>query len=224
MMRIALVEDERKLAETLKEGLEAEGHAVEVFFNGSTAEAGILKDPDAFSIVVLDLMLPRKNGFEVCETLRREGVTVPIIVLTARDTLEDKVRALDSGADDFLTKPFEFEELMARMRAVTRRTQSRDAEAPIVMDRLSIDRWNRQAIYEGTVLPLTPTEFELLALLMEAGAQPLSRDALSAHLWGIKDMSYSNIVDVHISNLRKKLTQHHVHPTIRTVRGRGYRL
>ncbi len=223
-MRIALVEDERKLAQTLKEGLEGEGYEVEVFHNGLLAEEGVLEDSAAFSAMILDLMLPRKNGFEVCESLRAQGVALPIIILTARDTLEDKVKALDSGADDFLTKPFEFEELMARLRAVARRTQTRSAGTPIVLDGLSVDRKTRQATCGKEVLSLTPTEFELLALLMENAGQPLSRDALSSHLWGIKDTSYSNIVDVHISNLRKKLSLYHAHPVIRTVRGRGYRI
>lgn len=223
-MRIALVEDERKLAETLKEGLENEGYEVEVFYNGLVAEESILKDPTAFSVMILDLMLPRKNGFEVCESLRAHGVTLPIIILTARDTLEDKVKALDSGADDFLTKPFEFEELMARLRAVVRRTQTRSTGTPISLNGIVVDRKARLATCGSRPLSLTPTEFELLALLMENAGQPLSRDALSTHLWGIKDTSYSNIVDVHISNLRKKLSLHHAHPIIRTVRGRGYRI
>ncbi len=223
-MKIAVVEDEKKLATTLKEGLEGEGYTVDVFYDGKSAEEAISQNPTSYSVVILDLMLPQKDGFEVCESLRAQHVSVPIIVLTARDTLEDKIRVLDSGADDFLTKPFEFQELTARIRAVVRRTQNESAKATMSLGSLSLNLRTQEASRNGTVLALTPTEFSLLVLLVEHADRPVTRDEISMHLWGTEDSALSNIVDVHISNLRKKISDDHAGKSIQTIRGLGYRI
>lgn len=222
-LHIAIVEDEQKLALTLKEGFEAEGYSVEVFFDGESAEKSLSKPDSTYNLVILDLTLPHKNGFEICRALRGNGIMTPIIILTARDTIQDKVHALDSGADDFLTKPFEFEELMARVRAITRRAQG------LLPGRLQIadvvaDTRTRMVERAGETVALTPTEFELLTLLIENSDTVLSRDEISNSLWNIKDIALSNIVDVHISNLRKKIDGKHARKIISTIRGRGYRI
>lgn len=222
-MKIAVVEDEPKLAETLKEGLEGEEYIVDVYADGESAEHGITKNRD-YDLVVLDLMLPRKDGFEVCKSLREQHIVTPIIVLTARDTIDDKVKVLDSGADDFMTKPFSFQELMARVRAVARRTKPTADSGTMSLGELMVNLRTQEAAAAGQQLPLTPTEFSLLVLLMEQKDKPVSRDEISIHLWGEENSTLTNIVDVHISNLRKKISTAHAKNTIQTVRGMGYRI
>ncbi|CAN5745400.1 response regulator transcription factor [soil metagenome] len=221
-MNIAIVEDERKLTETLSEGLEAEGYTVTVFFDGESFKATQTKDGLPFDLVVLDLGLPGISGLEVCQWLRQSFVTLPILMLTAHDTIADKVRALDNGADDFLAKPFNFEELMARLRALTRRAQANQLK--VMFEDLSVDARTREVTRAGTPIVLTPTEFDLLLLLVESQGKTLSREEISKKLWDVNDISLSNIVDVHISNLRKKIDDGHATKRISTVRGLGYRL
>lgn len=220
-MNIAIVEDEKKLATTLQDGLQREGYTVDVFGDGAAALSGILKKDSGYGLIVLDLMLPRKDGFEICHDLRYAGSTVPILILTARDAIEDKVRALDNGADDFLTKPFAFEELIARIRALVRRSQGRASEKLVVAN-LIVDIGTREVTRDGKSISLTPTEFDLLCLLIEQRARVLTREEISSHLWDAEDTSLTNIVDVHISNLRKKIDDEHDQKIIRTVRGAGY--
>ncbi len=222
-MHIAIIEDEQKLALTLKEGLETEGYSVETFFDGEAAEKSLLSPDARFGLVILDLTLPRRNGFEICRALRASGSTTPILVLTARDTIQDKVQALDSGADDFLTKPFAFEELMARMRAISRRATSSLPGKLQVADVIA-DTRTRAITRAGKEVSLTPTEFELLRLLMENPDKVLSREEITRSLWNIDDIALSNILDVHISNLRKKIDGNHARKIISTIRGRGYRI
>lgn len=221
-MHIAIAEDELKLAETLKEGLEAEGYTVSVFLDGKEAEEELLRNTGRYELIILDLTLPRKSGFEVCRSLREAGVVTPILILTARDTTADKVRALDSGADDFLTKPFAFEELVARLRALARRSQ----QTPGVLSvrDLVLDPKSRSVRRGEADIELTPTEYELLALLMRERGRILSREEISLALWDIRDSSLSNIVDVHLSNLRKKIDADYDEKRIATVRGVGYQI
>lgn len=221
MMRIAVVEDEQKLAASLKEGLEAEGYLVDVFSDGRAALAALTVRGNDYALIVLDLLLPYRNGFDVCRTLRDESFTMPILILTARDSIEDKVRALDSGADDFLTKPFAFEELLARVRALVRRSQQFLPEKKM-LGTLSVDLGSRLVSRNGKPISLTPTEFDLLASLISQNGQAVARQAISAHLWGLENTEFSNVVDVHISNLRKKIEDGTTETTIRTVRGMGY--
>ncbi len=220
-MNLAIVEDEKKLANTLKDGLEAEQHSVTLFFDGETAEKAILLDQSYFSVIILDLMLPQKNGFEVCKTLRQEGVTIPILILTARESIEDKVRVLDSGADDYLTKPFSFEELMARIRALSRRAHGH-VSGKLMLHDMVINMGTRSVSRGGKEVALTPTEFDILCMFLENPDKVVSREEISMSLWGSKETSFSNVVDVHVSNLRNKISEGHDQKIIRTVRGLGY--
>jgi DNA-binding response OmpR family regulator len=220
-MNVAIVEDEVKLANTLKDGLEAEGYTVSVFFDGESAERELLENSDSYSLIILDLMLPRKNGFEVCQTLRLEGVNTPILILTARESIEDKVRALDSGADDFLTKPFAFDELMARMRALSRRAKGHVSEKITIHD-LIVNMSTHDVTRNGKLISLTPTEFDVLSMFIASPEKVLSREEISMYLWDSKETALSNVVDVHISNLRKKIDDDYDQKIIRTVRGLGY--
>lgn len=221
-MCIAIVEDELKLAETLKEGLEAEAYDVVLFHDGQDAEHELARNPGRYELIILDLTLPRKSGFDVCRSLREAGIVTPILILTARDTTADKVRALDSGADDFLTKPFAFEELVARLRALARRSQH--VPGVLSVGDLVLDPKTRTVRRGNDAITLTPTEYELLALLMRERGRILSREEISAALWDIRDSALSNIVDVHLSNLRKKIDAGYEQKHIATIRGVGYQI
>lgn len=222
VMKLVLVEDERKLARSLKEGLVWEGYEVDAFPDGESMEAALEAHPDAYNLMILDLGLPRKSGLDVCRDVRAKGYTLPILILTARDTVEDKVGALDAGADDFVTKPFSFEELLARVRALLRRVRT-NTNRQIVIGNLVIDLDAYVVTRDGVTIALTLKEFELLAYLAERRGQAKSREEIFAHLWQGNDAStFSNVVDVHVRNIRLKLDDDHDHAIIRTVRGVGY--
>ncbi|MES2223568.1 MAG: response regulator transcription factor [Patescibacteria group bacterium] len=217
-MKITLIEDEKKLAASLTEGLEGEGYEVSVFYDGILGEKNVLEHiPD---LVILDLMLPSKDGFEICKTLRKEGVGVPILVLTARDSLEDKINALDSGADDFVSKPFSFNEVLARLRALTRRSQGNPPQLKI--SDLTIDIGERRVFRAGKEIYLTFKEFELLEYLIESDGKVKTREEIYEKLWERKDDDFGNVVDVHIRHLRQKIDDNYDSKIIRTVRGVGY--
>jgi two-component system OmpR family response regulator len=220
-MRILLVEDEAKVAAAIARGLRHEGYAVDVAGDGDGAlfQARVY-DYDA---IVLDLMLPGPDGFEVCRTLRAEGRWAPVLMLTARDDLEDRVSGLDAGADDYLAKPFAFGELVARLRALLRR---RPRERPVVLrvDDVELDPARHVVARGGRDVPLTAREFALLRFLMENPADVLTRTQLLDHVWDANYDGPSNVVDVYVGYLRKKLEQPFGRPLIRTVRGVGYTL
>ncbi len=218
-MRVAVVEDEKPLAHAIREGLEDEGHTIDVFYDGESAFSGISADGN-YDAVVLDLVLPKRDGFSVAKDLREKNNPVPIIVLTARDTVEDKVRALDSGADDFITKPFAFEELLARLRAVSRRSHELTPEELSVGD-LSVRPATHEVLRAGKSVFLTLKEFELLLFLMRHPGQVKTRDEIFHHLWKGEAEPTGNVVDVHVRNLRKKLNDDAQH-IVRTMRGVGY--
>jgi DNA-binding response OmpR family regulator len=221
MERIAIIEDEVKLRNTLKEGLQAEGFEVSVFSDGETGEQSVGQKAAPYALVLLDLMLPGKSGLEVCRDLRTKGNTTPILVLTARGAIVDKVEMLDAGADDFVTKPFSFEELLARIRALLRRPQELKRER-IVYGNLMLDAATREVTRAGNTLMLTATEFDLLYLLMERRGQIMTRDKISNYLWDIdNNAELGNVVDVHVSNLRKKIDDYD-QKIIHTIRGAGY--
>lgn len=221
-MNILIVEDEKKLAQSLKEGLVKEGYAARYVTSGESALNLIEKDAAAFDIIILDLMLPGKNGFEVCTEMRNKNVVTPILILTVRDAEEDKVRALDSGADDYLVKPFSFRELLARIRALLRRPK--ESLQPVLQgSRLSLDQNTYTAQTDGRDIPLTKTEFRLLEYLMTHPDQALSREDIFTHVWGLDINSYSNIVDVYIKNIRKKLNDPDG-DLLETVHGVGYKI
>ena len=221
-MRILLVEDDRKVARFIQQGLEEEGHAVDVAGDGE--EGGLLAHVNPYDVLVLDIQLPRKNGLQLAAELRREGVATPVLMLTARDSTEDVVRGLDSGADDYLTKPFAFDELVARVRALGRRSGAPTAGGTLHFADVELDRGRFHAARAGRDLGLTPREFRLLAYLLERPDQVVGRTELLEKVWDLSFDPGSNVVDVHISNLRRKLEEGGAPRLLNTVRGVGFAL
>jgi two-component system OmpR family response regulator len=220
-MRILVVEDEPKMAAVVARGLRHEGYAVDVAHDGDGAlfHARVY-DYDA---VILDVMLPGIDGFEVCRTLRDEGLWSPILMLTARDHVDDRIGGLDVGADDYLVKPFAFGELLARVRALLRR-RPRERPAVLRSGDLELDPAGHEVTRDGQEVHLTAREFALLRFMMENPTQVLTRTRLLEHVWDANYDGPSNIVDVYVGYLRKKLEQPFERPLIKTVRGVGYTL
>jgi two-component system, OmpR family, response regulator len=220
-MRVLVVEDETKMAGLLKRGLEEEGYAVDVAGDGG--EAVWLATENQYDAVVLDVMLPEIDGFEVCRRLRESGRWSPVLMLTARDGVGDRVRGLDVGADDYLTKPFAFAELLARIRALVRRgTPSRPAV--LRAGDLTLDPATHRVARGDVAVDLTAKEFALLEYLMRHPGEVLSRTRLIEHLWDFAYEGGSNVVDVYVRYLREKVDRPFGRDTIETVRGAGYRL
>jgi DNA-binding response OmpR family regulator len=222
-MRILIIDDEEKLAKSLKRGLERSGYAVDYLLDGESGERRIELYKGDYDLVILDLMLPGKNGFEVCAEMRKNGITTPVLILTARDATDDKVKALDSGGDDYLVKPFSFEELLARVRALLRRPQAALPDE-LKVGQLILKPAQREVYRDGKKVELTLKEFELLYFLMRNPNKVLNREDIYVHLWDFAANSLSNIIDVHIKNLRKKLGDDRNEKILETVRGVGYRL
>lgn len=220
-MALMLVEDERKLARSLKEGLVWEGYDVDAFHEAESAEAAFREHPEKYELAILDIGLPGIDGIQLCRSMRMAGNMIPVLMLTARDTVQDKVEALDSGADDFITKPFSFDELLARLRALLRRARVVETRE-ITIGELVINLDAYTVVRSGGVVPLTLKEFELLAYLAEHRGQAKSREEIFEHLWKGGDTALSNVVDVHVRNIRLKLDDDHDHKIIRTIRGVGY--
>jgi two-component system OmpR family response regulator len=220
-MRVLVVEDEKKLGELLGRGLREEGYAADVADRGE--EALWMARAVPYDAIVLDVMLPGADGFEICRRLRRDGVWTPVLMLTARDAVDDRVVGLDAGADDYLTKPFSFEELLARLRALTRRAP---AERPPVLevDDLRLDPAAHRAWRGDRELVLSAKEFALLELFMRRRGVTLTRTQLLDGAWDISFESRSNVVDVYIRYLREKIDRPFGRDSIETVRGVGYRL
>jgi two-component system, OmpR family, response regulator len=220
-MRALVVEDEPKMADLIKRGLEREGYAVDVVHNGADAIWAIVEtDYDA---VVLDAMIPAPNGFDVCKQVRQQQRWTPILMLTARDDIDDRVQGLDAGADDYLTKPFAFAELFARLRAITRRDV---VERPTVLKvgDLQLDPATREVRRAGTLIELSPTEFALLEQFMRFPDQVLTRTHMLEHVWDFAYEGTSNVVDVYVRYLREKVDRPFGKTNIETVRGVGYAL
>jgi two-component system, OmpR family, response regulator len=220
-VRVLIVEDQPKLAELLARGLREEGHAADVADRGE--DALWMAPAASYDVIVLDIMLPGIDGIETCRELRRGGVWTPVLMLTARDAVGDRVTGLDAGADDYLTKPFSFDELLARLRALTRRVP---AERPVTVEvgDLRLDPAAHRAWRGETELELSAKEFAMLELLMRRPGNVLTREQLLEGAW---DMSYerrSNVVDVYIRYLREKIDRPFGSDSIETVRGVGYRL
>ncbi len=225
-MRILIIEDEEKLAKSIAHGLTQSGYAADFLLDGESGERRIELYHNDYDLVILDLMLPGKTGFEVCRSIRAKGITVPILILTARDAPGDKVQALDSGGDDYLVKPFSFEELLARIRALLRRPHQALNSDLQVRDIL-LKPAEREVYRGGNKIELTLKEFELLQYLMRHVGEVVSREDIYVHLWDFATNSLSNIIDVHIKNLRKKLGDvgdESKEQILETVRGVGYRL
>jgi two-component system OmpR family response regulator len=220
-MRLLVVEDAEKLARTLKRGLEKEGYAVDTLGDGRLAQARLRSRADEYDHVLLDVMLPGVDGFTICRDLRERGLTVPVLMLTARDTTDDKVTGLDSGADDYLVKPFAFEELLARVRTLLRRPRGALPAALMAGD-LVLDPVSRSARRGTTDLELTTKEFALLEFLMRHPGEVLSRERILDHVWDDEYDASSNVIDVHLKNLRRKVDGTDGPSLFRTVRGVGY--
>jgi len=219
-VRILVVEDEPKVAGALKEGLEQEGFQAVLAMTGE--DGFFLLHEEEFDLVILDLMLPGRSGLEILRTMRGRGLDTPVLVLTARDTVEDRVIGLDSGADDYLVKPFAFAELVARVRALSRRGAGE--ETHLRVGELEMDRLARTVTRDGGLVELTHREFELLELLMRHSGRVVSREMLARDVWKetMRATPLDNVIDVHVARLRRKIDHggrvHHIH----TVRGVGF--
>ncbi len=226
-MRILLVEDELRLARSYQRNLQDDGHTVETMADGETAYERVMSSPDDFDVVVLDVLLPGRDGVTVCRDLRRAGITLPILLLTALDQTEDKVAGLDAGADDYLTKPFPFDELLARLRALTRRGRTFDPSAnatSLEVGDLTIDLLRREVIRANRLVPLTAREFTLLEYLARNVDRVLTRQQLWARVWPEGTEAGSNVLDTYIHYLRDKIDRDAKDKLIHTVRGVGYSL
>jgi len=220
-MRLLIVEDERKLADTLKRGLEDHGHAVDVAYDGDDGLAMALAA--SYDLVILDVMLPVLDGMTVCQRLRARASHMPILMLTARDAIDDRVAGLDSGADDYLTKPFAFRELVARVRALLRRDGP--SRQPILrFADVELDTRSRAVMRSGRLVELTTKEFAILEYLARNPNQLISRAQIAEHVWDFDFSSMSNVIDVYVGNLRRKLGDDQEPRLLCTVRGSGYRL
>ncbi len=221
-MYILVVEDERRLAQVVRKVLEEEGHTVDVAHDG---EDGLAMAMDgSHDVIVLDILLPGIDGIEVCQRLRAGRVDTPILLLTALNAVDDRVRGLDVGADDYLPKPFAFQELLARLRALgRRRVQAREPDQLQAAD-LVLDLRRRRAERAGKIIELSPKEFALLEFLLRNEGRVVTRSQILDHVWGYDYSPDSNLVDVYVTDLRRKVDRGHKRSLIRTVRGAGYAL
>ncbi|HZO42928.1 MAG TPA: response regulator transcription factor [Methylomirabilota bacterium] len=220
-MRILVIEDDEEAARLLARGLREEGWVVDVAHTGAAGDE--MATINTYDAIVLDWMLPDHDGVAICRALRKSGVQAPILMLTARDAIEDRVIGLNAGADDYLTKPFAFAELLARLHALFRRSE---LTRPILLtvDDLTLDPRSHEVARGGIPISLTPKEYAILETLMRHAGEVVSRTYLGEHVWEDERDSLMNLVDVHVSHLRRKIDQDAVTPLIHTVRGRGYRV
>lgn len=220
-MRILLVEDEPDVARMLSKGLREQSYAVDVAADGDAAT--YQAEINDYDLVILDVMLPRKDGFDVCREMRQAGSGVPVLMLTARDDVQDRIKGLDSGADDYLIKPFDFHELLARARALLRRGSSLQPEVIEVAD-MKINIRSHEVRRAGNIVELTAKEYALLEYLARQQGQVVSRSAIAEHVWDENFDSFSNLIEVYIQRLRRKIDDGCELKLIRTLRGEGYML
>ncbi len=218
-MKVLVVEDEHKTATYLKRGLEENGFVVDVAENGE--DGTHLAQTQLYELIILDVLLPGRDGWSVVADLRRRGVETPVLFLTARDAVRDRVKGLELGADDYLVKPFAFSELLARMRSILRRGPARQSTLLRLAD-LEVDLGRHRAQRGGRPLDLTPKEFQLLTLLLQRSGEVLSRTLIAEQVWDINFESDSNVVEVHMRRLRSKVDDPFESKLIHTVRGVGY--
>ncbi len=220
-MRVLIAEDEKKIADFIKRGLKEEGYAADTVHNGN--EALVLAEENPYDLLLLDVMLPGLDGVTVCSRLRASGFTAPILMLTAKDRVEDKVKGLDAGANDYLTKPFAFEELLARIRALLR-TKPAEAAALLTAGDIELDLPAHKARLAGKALDLSAKEFSLLEYLVRNKGKTVTRTMIAEHVWDINFDTGTNVIDVYINYLRRKLEKSPAKKIIHTVRGKGYLL
>ncbi|PNR96728.1 response regulator transcription factor [Petrotoga sp. 9PWA.NaAc.5.4] len=219
-MKILVVEDEEKLANIIKRGLTEEGYCVDVAYDGESGEDYAKFAP--YDLIILDIMLPKKDGITLCKNLREEGINVPILMLTAKDSIEDRVKGLDSGADDYLVKPFDFNELFARVRSLLRR-ESFTKNPKLQVGDLVLDTLTREVWKGDKKIKLTPKEYNILEYFMRNPKIVVTRTMLEEKMWDLDFEGSSNVIDVYIRRLRKKIDDKDG-SIIETVRGAGYRL
>jgi DNA-binding response OmpR family regulator len=219
-MRILLVEDDKKAARVLKKGLEEEGFVVDTASSGTEGE--YLASISDYDLILLDWLLPGKAGIELCRDLRARGLSTPILMLTAKDAIADRIAGLNTGADDYLTKPFAFAELLARIRALLRRAETTRPAVLRVGD-LALDPVTHRVTRGGVAVSLTTKEYAILEFLMQHAGEVVTRMQLGEHVWEAEHDNLTNLVDVHVSHLRRKIDRGAA-PLIQTVRGRGYQL
>jgi len=217
-MRILVVEDEKKIAAFIKRGLKEEGYAVDTAHDGEEGY-GLIAEND-YDLIILDLMLPKLDGISLCRRVRADGTAIPIIMLTAKTAVQDKVTGLDSGANDYLTKPFAFEELLARMRALLRKNVQ--VETKLEVADLTLDLLSHKVTRAGEEIVLSAKEFSLLEYLMRNAGTVVTRTMISEHVWDVDFDTNTNVIDVYINYLRNKIDSSHQLKLIHTVRGRGY--
>jgi DNA-binding response OmpR family regulator len=221
-MRVLLIEDERKISAYVKRGLEEQGYAVDVVYSGSDALDWAEAAP--YDLILLDILLPEVDGLTVCRELRRRGVRTPVLMLTARDTVDDRVAGLDAGADDYLVKPFAMKELLARLRALSRRAADQPKSPILQIADLSMDISTHRVRRGDQVIELTAKEYAVLECLMRQPEYVLTRTQIAEHVWDYEVFNQSNVVDVYIRNLRRKVDDAFGLKLIQTVRGAGYRI
>jgi two-component system copper resistance phosphate regulon response regulator CusR len=221
-MRLLLAEDDAQLGRTLMKGLRQEAYAVDIVSDGENAIHHALVNE--YDIIILDVMMPRRDGFAVCRELRRHGTRTPVLMLTARDTVADKITGLDAGGDDYLTKPFEFAELLARLRALLRRRTTDMLAAEVRIGSLRVNMASHSVERGGRTIPLTTKEFAMLAFLARNEGHIVSRAEICAHVWDDNHDPYSNAIEVYINRLRRKIDSVGDAPLIHTRRGAGYML
>lgn len=222
-MAILIIEDDERILEFVRRGLEAEGYLIETAGNGGQGLQLMLNAE--YDLLLLDLMLPDMSGQEVCRQLRQQGVKSPVLMLTAMDSLEDKVEGLRMGADDYLTKPFAFDELIARIQALLRRSKGyKEQVVELCAGDLTLNRETREIHRAGRLIELTPKEYALLEYFMQAPGRVFSRSQILDQVWGYNSDPLTNVVEVYIRNLRRKLDEGFPTSLIKTVRGFGYKL
>jgi DNA-binding response OmpR family regulator len=222
-MRILIIEDQEKLAKALKKGLEQDGYSADYLIDGELGQRRIESKHQDYDAVILDVMLPNKNGLAICREWRETNLNIPVLMLTAKDSQSDKILGLDSGADDYLIKPFGHGELTARLRALLRRPRE-VLPLEFKVGELSLNLSTKEVFCRNTEIQLTTKQFSLLEYLMRHPNQVLSREQILEHVWDYSYDAFTNIVDAHIKNLRKKLKEENYDQILETVRGVGYRL
>lgn len=219
-MRILIIEDEKNLADALKRALAEQHYSVDLAYKGD--DGLYLADVNDYDLIILDIMLPDINGFEVCKTLRKDKITSPILMLTAMDSIENKIKGLDQGADDYMTKPFDLGELLARVRSLIRRTSSQKTSVIEVADMI-IDTSERSVSRSGIEIKLSAKEFALLEYFVLNKNKVLTREMISEHVWDMNFDPQSNVIDSFVRFLRQKIDKEFEYPLIQTIRGVGYK-